>query len=128
METRELNPRLPSCFHWSICARRKICSQATSNRSRRKTIPAIIDQSHDLSPTASRNRKMMTNGTALALPLKRSPTILRPDPSRVLLRQFDPGDAQRMSGIIERILTIPEAKVGPLLDQVYADFAQRHLN
>ena len=69
----------------------------------------------------------MTIGTTLAIPLKRSTTILRPDPSRVLLRQFDPGDAQRISGIIERILAVPEAKVGPLLERVYADFAQRHL-
>ena len=70
----------------------------------------------------------MSNGTALALPLKRSKTILRPDPSRVLLRQFEPGDARRISGILERIMAVPEEEVGPLLKQVYADFAQRHLN
>ena len=70
----------------------------------------------------------MGNGTALAMTLKRSNTILRPDPSRVLLRQFVPGDARRIKGIIERILAMPEAKVGPLLQQVYADFAQRHFN
>ena len=33
-----------------------------------------------------------------------------------------------MSGIIERIMAVPEAKVGALLEQVSADFAQRHLN
>src|SRR5580704_10792201 len=49
----------------------------------------------------------MGNGTALALPLTRSKTILRPDPSRVLLRQFEPGDARRIKGIIERIMTLP---------------------
>jgi predicted GH43/DUF377 family glycosyl hydrolase len=70
----------------------------------------------------------MTSGTVPALSIRRSTTILRPDPSRVLLRQFDPGDAQRMSGIIKRIMAVPEGKVGPLLEQVYADFAQRHLN
>ena len=70
----------------------------------------------------------MTMGSALAHSSERSKTILRPDPSRVLLRQFEPGDAQRISGIIERILAVPEAKVGPLLEQVYAEFAQRHLN
>ena len=70
----------------------------------------------------------MGNGTALAIPLKRSKTVLRPDPSRVLLRRFDPGDARRMSGIIERIMAVPEARVGPLLEQVSADFSQRHLN
>jgi predicted GH43/DUF377 family glycosyl hydrolase len=70
----------------------------------------------------------MTSGIAPALSVRRSTTVLRPDPARVLLRQFEPGDAQRMSGIIERILAIPEAKVGRLLEQIYADFAQRHLN
>ncbi len=53
----------------------------------------------------------MGNGTALAIPLKRSKTVLRPDPSRVLLRQFEPGDAQRMSGIIERIMAVPEPRL-----------------
>ncbi len=70
----------------------------------------------------------MGNGTALAIHLKRSRTVLRPDPSRVLLRQFDPGDARRMSGIIERVLAVPEAEVGSLLKQISADFSQRHLN
>jgi predicted GH43/DUF377 family glycosyl hydrolase len=70
----------------------------------------------------------MGNGTALAIPLKRSKTILRPDPSRVLLRQFEPGDAGRMSRIIERIMAVPETDVGALLAQVSADFAQRHLH
>jgi predicted GH43/DUF377 family glycosyl hydrolase len=70
----------------------------------------------------------MGSGTALAIPLKRSKTILKPDPSRVLLRQFEPGDARRMSGIIERIMAVPETEVGALLAQVSADFAQRHLH
>jgi predicted GH43/DUF377 family glycosyl hydrolase len=70
----------------------------------------------------------MGNGTALAIPLKRSKTILKPDPARVLLRQFEPGDARRMSRIIERIMAVPEAEVGGLLAQVSADFAQRHLH
>jgi hypothetical protein len=70
----------------------------------------------------------MGSGTALAIALKRSTTVLRPDPSRVLLRQFDPGNAQRMSGIIKRIMAVPEAQVASLLKQVSADFSQRHLN
>jgi predicted GH43/DUF377 family glycosyl hydrolase len=69
----------------------------------------------------------MGNGTALALPLKRSRTVLRPDPARVLLRRFEPGDARRMSGIIERIMAVPEASVGGLLKQVWSDFSERHL-
>jgi predicted GH43/DUF377 family glycosyl hydrolase len=70
----------------------------------------------------------MGNGTALALPLKRSRTVLRPDPARVLLRRFEPGDARRMSGIMERIMAVPEASVGGLLKQVWSDFSERHLS
>ena len=70
----------------------------------------------------------MASGTIVALPLTRSKTVLRPDPSRVLLRQFDPGDARRISRIIERILAVPESEVGLLLDKVWADFSQRHLH
>jgi hypothetical protein len=44
--------------------------------------------------------------TALALPMKRSNTVLRPDPSRVLLRQIEPGDDRRVSGIVERIMAV----------------------
>jgi predicted GH43/DUF377 family glycosyl hydrolase len=70
----------------------------------------------------------MGNGTALALPLKRSSTVLRPDPARVLLRRFEPGDARRMTGIVERIMAVPEASVGGLLKQVWSDFSGRHLS
>ena len=70
----------------------------------------------------------MGSGTAVAILLKRSKTVLRPDLSRVLLRQFDPGNAQRMSGIVKRIMALPEAQVGTVLKQVTADFAQRHRN
>ena len=65
-------------------------------------------------------------GTWLAL--QRSTTVLRPDASRVLLRTFEPGDATRIRGILDRVLALPEAEVMPLLDRVYADFADRHLH
>lgn len=58
--------------------------------------------------------------------IKRTSTILKPDQSRVLLRPFTPGNSDRMSGIISRIMALPEAGVGPLLDQVTAEFSQRH--
>jgi predicted GH43/DUF377 family glycosyl hydrolase len=70
----------------------------------------------------------MEERTALAIALKRSKTILKPDPSRVLLRQFEPGDARRIGRIIERIMAVPETKVGELLERVSADFSERHLN
>src|SRR6266571_3359833 len=58
--------------------------------------------------------------------VKRTATILKPDQSRVLLRPFSPGDPPRVSRIISRILSLPENLVGPLLDEVSAEFSQRH--
>jgi predicted GH43/DUF377 family glycosyl hydrolase len=52
--------------------------------------------------------------------------MLRPDQSRVLLRPFSPGDTQRVDGIIDRIMSLPEEQVGPLLDGICAEFSQRH--
>src|SRR5689334_23572353 len=60
--------------------------------------------------------------------LTRTTIALRPDQSRVLLRPFDPGDAQRSGGIVARILTLPETEVLPLLDDVLAEFSIRHEN
>jgi predicted GH43/DUF377 family glycosyl hydrolase len=74
------------------------------------------------------NLTVLENETTRAVPLKRSETILKPDPSRVLLRRFEPGDVRRLRGIIERVLAVPEARVGFLLEQVSANFAQRHLH
>ena len=62
----------------------------------------------------------------MSIHLKRTPTILKPDQSRVLLRPFNPGDAQRVGRIVSRIMSLPEDRVGPLLDEVYAEFSPRH--
>jgi len=58
--------------------------------------------------------------------LKRTATILRPDQSRVLLRPFSPGGPERIARIIARIMALPEERAGQLLDQVSAEFSQRH--
>jgi hypothetical protein len=58
--------------------------------------------------------------------LKRANTVLKPDQSRVLLRPFRPGDSQRVGRIIARIMSLPEERVGALLDEVSAEFSQRH--
>ena len=58
--------------------------------------------------------------------VKRMATILRPDQSRVLLRPFSPEDPQRIGRIIARIMSLPEDRVGPLLDEVSAEFSPRH--
>jgi len=55
--------------------------------------------------------------------VKRTATVLRPDQSRVLLRPFSPEDPQRAGRIIARIMSLPENRVGPLLDEVSAEFS-----
>jgi len=60
--------------------------------------------------------------------VRRSAAVLEPDQSRVLLRPFIPGNSQRVSGIIARIMALPEERVGPLLEEVSAEFSQRHEN
>jgi predicted GH43/DUF377 family glycosyl hydrolase len=62
----------------------------------------------------------------MSIHVKRTSTILRPDQSRVLLRPFSPGDSQRIGRIIARIMSLPEDRVGLLLDEVSAEFSQRH--
>jgi predicted GH43/DUF377 family glycosyl hydrolase len=62
----------------------------------------------------------------MSIHLKRTATILNPDQSRVLLRPFNPGAPERVARIIARIMELPEERVGPLLDEVSAEFCQRH--
>src|SRR6266498_4826275 len=62
----------------------------------------------------------------MSIHLKRQATILKPDQSRVLLRPFNLGDSQRVVRIIARIMSLPEDQVGSLLDEVSAEFSQRH--
>jgi predicted GH43/DUF377 family glycosyl hydrolase len=62
----------------------------------------------------------------MSIHLKRTSTILRPDQSRVLLRPFTPGDSERVGGIFDRIMLLPEEQVGALVDGISAEFSQRH--
>src|SRR5258708_10199856 len=62
----------------------------------------------------------------MSIHLKRTATVLAPDQSRVLLRPFNPGNAERAAAIISRIMALPEDQVVPLLEQISAEFSQRH--
>jgi predicted GH43/DUF377 family glycosyl hydrolase len=62
----------------------------------------------------------------MSINLKRTAILLKPDQSRVLLRPFSPGDSHRMARIIARIMSVPEDLIKPLLDEVSAEFSQRH--
>ena len=62
----------------------------------------------------------------MSIHLERKATILKPDQSRVLLRPFNPGNLQRIAMIVSRIMALPEEQVGPVLEEVSAEFSQRH--
>jgi predicted GH43/DUF377 family glycosyl hydrolase len=63
---------------------------------------------------------------ANAVRVIRTTTILKPDQSRVLLRPFDHGGAQRARSIISRIMSLPEEAVGVLVEEISAGFSPRH--
>ncbi len=62
----------------------------------------------------------------IAINVRRTDVVLRPDASRVLLRPFSPGDLPRSQRIVNGIMAIPESDVGPLLAMVKAQFSPRH--
>src|ERR1700757_2723954 len=62
----------------------------------------------------------------MSMQLRRTSIILRPDQSRVLLRPFSPGDAQRVRSVVARIMSLPDDQVGFILDEVSAELSKRH--
>ena len=60
------------------------------------------------------------------LNVRRAHLTLRPDPRRVLARPLNLGDDQRVRTICQRVLALPETDVRALLDQVHAEFGDRH--
>jgi predicted GH43/DUF377 family glycosyl hydrolase len=58
--------------------------------------------------------------------LTRTAIALRPDQSRVLLRPFNSADGLRTERIVAWILSLPESRVLPLLNEVLTEFSARH--
>jgi len=56
----------------------------------------------------------------------RTGIVLKPDPSRVLFRPFNPMGDERPLRILSRVLALPENEVVTLLAQVLAEFKTRH--
>lgn len=59
--------------------------------------------------------------------VERSRVTLHPDPARVLIRPFFPTNDQRARRICQPVLALPEKQVRSLLEQVLAEFGDRHL-
>ncbi len=64
----------------------------------------------------------------MTVQVRRLPIELRPDSSRVITRFFGFGEESRMRGIVERLLSIPEATVVSLLAGIEDDFRSKHSN
>jgi len=58
--------------------------------------------------------------------LNRIGPALKPDPSRVLIRPFQPGDETSARRLAARVLALPEATVTQLLSEVLGEFGDRH--
>jgi predicted GH43/DUF377 family glycosyl hydrolase len=63
-----------------------------------------------------------------SVPVHRTPLILSPDESRVLLRPFNPGTPEKAARIISDLMALPEDEVAELLEEVCEDFSGRHQN
>lgn len=61
------------------------------------------------------------------LSVTRSDLVLRPDRTRVLLRPFHPPSRQRAAKICAEVAALPEPEVRALLEQVEAEFGDRHV-
>ena len=71
---------------------------------------------------------MTASSRTASIHVNRTPPILEPDQSRVLLRPFSPGGPERIGRIITRIMSLPEDSVGLLLEEICFEFSQRHQN
>jgi predicted GH43/DUF377 family glycosyl hydrolase len=72
--------------------------------------------------------KRSSRSTALKpIHVHRCHITLRPDPARVLIRPFYPTNEQRARRICQLVLALPEKQVRSLLDEVLAEFGERHL-
>ncbi len=61
-----------------------------------------------------------------AINVHRTQLTLRPDPGRVLARPLNLANDQRARTICRRVMALPEAEVHALLEQVQAEFGDRH--
>src|ERR1041385_2781408 len=59
--------------------------------------------------------------------VRRTGLMLRADPARVLVRPFNPSTLERARKICARVLALPEREVDVLLEEVLAEFGERHL-
>ncbi|MCZ6475141.1 MAG: hypothetical protein O6700_02350, partial [Gammaproteobacteria bacterium] len=60
--------------------------------------------------------------------VRRRPTLLNAESSRVITRLHIPGDRARSKALLARVAKLSEDDVQHLLEAVYQDFSARHRN
>ena len=63
----------------------------------------------------------------MATSVQRTNVILSPDRTRVLLRPFLQTNDRRAMNLCAQVMALPESEVRPLLEQVQAEFGERHV-
>jgi predicted GH43/DUF377 family glycosyl hydrolase len=66
------------------------------------------------------------DGPMTAIDIKRTNVTLNPDRTRVLVRPFKLGSEQRVMRICAHVMALSEGEVHSLLEEVQAEFAERH--
>jgi len=61
------------------------------------------------------------------IPVVRTSTVLQPDRTRVLVRPFRPTSQERAVKICAQVMALSEREVHSLLDEIQAEFGERHL-
>jgi len=61
------------------------------------------------------------------IPVVRTSTVLQPDRTRVLIRPFRPTSPERAVKICAQVMALSEREVHSLLDELQAEFGERHL-
>jgi predicted GH43/DUF377 family glycosyl hydrolase len=62
----------------------------------------------------------------MAIPVKRTNIVIRPNPARVLFRPFAPSSEARFSRILGRAMALSEGEVEGLVQQIMGEFHGRH--
>jgi predicted GH43/DUF377 family glycosyl hydrolase len=78
------------------------------------------------SPTTTTAGEGPAVSRRVRLKVRRTGIILKPNNSRVVIRPFEPASDQRVERIIARIMSLSEAEVDALLDDVMREFHSRH--
>ena len=103
------------------------CSkQVFQDMSEFKTNPArqILNAKHTISDF--NNGGDMDEKKYLKPKVRRKKKKIQGDPSRVITRPYIPGDANRITKIIQRIADLPDTTAEDLLAQIMLDFSERH--